>query len=105
MPERPIIFRSVISPPLKLISRRMINFWQPIRPLSSSLLANAVLCVLFQPTPNRIEARVHFGFDFLQFRRTKPAVVWSTLPEKVIFDLGFGSRTAHGDADAVRQLE
>src|SRR2546423_7855705 len=93
-PERPIFFRSMISPPLSLISPLIGETFPLLRRDVENLSARTRHRVFPQPLPQLLQTRADFLFDGGQFPSCEPGVVRPLFGKKVIFDFRFRARPA-----------
>src|SRR6476659_7878525 len=104
-PLKPSVFRMVISPPSKLISRRIDALCSGITPLSRGSMRQPSGGVFLQPIPQLLEAHTDFTLDPGKVGGAQLPAVWAALSEKVIFDLWLRARTSHRDARSILQFE
>src|SRR5437588_10251947 len=98
-----MVLRSVISPPLKLISR-CIPIFEPL-PTTGSLSFQTRVRILFDKAPYFLEPFRHLAFDSGQFLFAKFFFVWPLLLDYVIFNFQFVTVTAHRNSRFIFHLE
>src|ERR1051325_7999957 len=105
VPDSPKVFKSVISPPLRLISRFIPGLSRASFSPRRRLLLQSRVRILFNERPNGVEPFRNLALYFFQFLGAEFPAVGPALRENVIFNLRLRSRTAHRDPRFVFEFE